>query len=112
MNEDKKNLISPRDKESFRKFVEQTTGWRVKDTNIKKISVRTFSNRIKKQITSEICVGQELDFNLSNIPHEPVMAIFESNDYLVVTPENNKQRTNTTVYLFGQSEVLSIERTV
>lgn len=110
MNEERKNLISQETKETFRKFAEQTTGWRVKDTNIQKISVRTFSNRIKKQITSDICVGQELNFNLSNIPHEPVIAIFESNDYLVVTPENNKQRRNTTVYLFEPREVLSIER--
>lgn len=112
MNEDKKNLISPEIRESFRRFAEQTTGWRVKDTNIKKISVRTFSSRIKKQITSDICVGQELNSNLSNIPHEPVLAIFESNDYLVVTPENNKQRMNTTVYLFEPKEVLNIEREV
>lgn len=97
-------------KELFRKFAEQTTGWHIVDPHIKKISVRRFSNRIKKHITSDICVGQELDENLSNIPHEPVLAIFkatDANEYLVVTPDKGK--SNSTLYMFEPTEVLNIE---
>lgn len=95
-------------KESLRKFAEQATGWEIRDSGIKKISVRAFSRRIKKYVTSDISVGEELDTNLSNMPHEPVVAIFESRDYLVVTPD--KCKCNGTVYLFQEKEVLGIER--
>jgi len=100
--------ITPEIKESYRKFAEEITGWQVKDTSIKKIKVHSFSGRVKKQIDSNIIVGEELDSNLSNIPHESVLAIFESDKYLVVTP--NKYSPKGTVYLFEPSEVLSIER--
>lgn len=95
-------------KENFRKFAEQMTGWEVKDTNIKKIRVHAFSDRIKRPINSDICVGKEIDTNLSNTPHEPVLAIFESNEYIVVTPSPRTQEA--TVYLFGAGEILNIER--
>lgn len=111
MNEFKDFPIPPEVKESFKKFAEQVTGWQVIDSHIKKISVRKFSNRIKRQVTSDICVGQELDTNLSNIPHEPVLAIFESDtshEYLVVTPDKGKE--NRTVYLFDPEEVLNVEK--
>jgi len=111
MNEFSNAGLPPEVKESFRRFAESVTGWQISDTNIKKISVRKFSNRIKKHITSEICVGQELDCNLSNIPHEPVLAIFESSpthEYLVVTPDKGKE--NKTVYLFEEQEVLDVEK--
>lgn len=106
-----RNLILPipqETKESFRKFAEQVTGWQVKDTNIKKIKVHSFSDRIKKPIDSDINVGEELDTNLSNMPHEPVLAIFESNEYLVITPNRNNQKG--TVYLFDADEVVNIEK--
>lgn len=112
MYEQIKFPMPPEVKEAFRRFTEHTTGWHVKDTNISKISVRAFSSRIKKYITSDICVGQEMDLNLSNIPHEPVLAIFESdeqpNEYLVVTPDKGKE--NTTVYFFEPRDVLGVER--
>lgn len=100
--------VLPVAKESFRRFAEQVTGWPVKDTNIKKIKVHAFSGRIKRQVESNICVGEELDSNLSNMPHEPVLAIFESNEYLVVTP--NSGNSKGTVYLFQPEEVIGIER--
>lgn len=95
-------------REAVRKFAEQITGWQVNDTHIKKICVRAFSNRIKKQVQSDICVGEELDLTLSNIPHEPVLAIFESDKYLVVTPDRIK--SNKKIYLFERKEVLGIEK--
>ncbi|MFZ2357350.1 MAG: hypothetical protein WAW67_06000 [Candidatus Omnitrophota bacterium] len=111
MSENRKFPIPPEVRESFKQFAEQATGWHLKDTHIKKISVRKFSSRIKKQITSDICEGKELDMNLSNIPHEPVLAIFEadqSNEYFVVTPDMG--RFNKTVYLFEPQEVLEVEK--
>jgi len=111
MAENRKFPIPADVREAFKKFAEQATGRHVNDTNIKKINVRTFSNRIKKQIVSEIRVGEELDLNLSNIPHEPVFAIFESDDkhdYLVVTPDKGK--SNRTVYFFQEDEVMGVER--
>lgn len=95
-------------KESLRKFAESVTGWQVKDTNIKTIKVLHFSGRLKKRISSDICIGKELDENLSNAPHEPVAGIFESNQYLVVTPSRNNLKG--TVYFFEQEEVVNIER--
>ena len=111
MSENRKFPIPPEVRESFKKFAEQATGWHVSDAHIKKISVRKFSNRIKREITSDICEGQELDANLSNIPHESVMAIFESDinhEYLVVTPDIGRE--NSTVYLFDPEEVLEVEK--
>lgn len=100
--------VTPEIKEAYRRFAETITGWQVKDTFIKKIKVHAFSNRIKKQINSNITVGEELDSNLSNIPHEPVLAIFESDKYLVVTPD--KDSSKGTVYLFEPDEVVNIEK--
>ena len=94
-------------KETFRRYVEEVTGWHVEETNIKKISVHAFSNRIKRKITSDICVGQELDYFLSEIPHEPVLAIFKANKYLVVTPD--KLKSNRIIYLFDEQDVLGVE---
>ena len=101
---------SPEVKESFRKFAEQVTGWQVKDTHIKKIKIRAFSDRIKRAVDSNVSVGEELDVNLSNSPHEPVLAIFESdaNEYLVVTPNRNSQKG--TLYFFNPQEVVGIEK--
>ena len=107
MSEQRKIPLTPEAKESFRKFAEQVTGWQVQDTRIKKISVRAFSNRIKRNITSEISVGEELDLNLSDIPHEPVLAIFKADKYLVVTPD--KVKNNNRLYLFDEKEVLEVE---
>lgn len=108
MKQIKNNPPTPVVKETFRKFAEQMTGWEVKDTNIKKIKVHAFSDRIKRPINSDICVGEEIDANLSNTPHEPVLAIFESNEYIVVTPSLRSQEA--TVYLFDPEEILNIER--
>ena len=94
-------------KETFRKYVEEVTGWHVEDPHIKKISVRAFSNRIKRKITLDISVGKELDLLLSEIPHEPVLAIFKADKYLVVTPDTLKP--NRIIYLFDQEDVLGIE---
>lgn len=95
-------------REAVRRFAEQITGWQVHDTHIKKISVRAFSSRIKRQIESDIRVGEELDLSLSNVPHEPVLAIFESDKYLVVTPD--KIKSNKRVYLFERQEVSGVEK--
>ena len=100
--------LTDENKETFRRFAEQITGWPVKDTHIKKIKVHTFSNRIRKYIDSNITVGERLDKNISNIPDEPVLAIFESKEYLVITP--NKNSDNGTVYLFDLDEVQAIEK--
>jgi len=96
------------ERESFRKFAEQITGWPVKDTKITKIKVNAFSDRIKRNVSSDIQVGQELDLNLANIPHESVLAIFESKEFLVITPD--KSSPNGTVYFFDPNKVLDIEK--
>ncbi len=95
-------------RELVRRFAEEMTGWPVRDTNIKKISVRAFSKRIKKEVTSDICVGEELDRFLADINPERVLAIFESNEYLVITPDRNAK--NRRVYLFDPKEVLNVEK--
>jgi len=95
-------------RELFRKFAEQMTGWPVKDTNIKKISVRAFSKQVKKEIVSDICVGEELNRFLADFNPERVLAIFESNEYLVVTPDTTER--NRRVYLFDEKEVLKVEK--
>jgi hypothetical protein len=99
---------TPEVKESFRKFAEQVTGWQVKDTHIKRIKVHAFSDRIKRPVDSSVSVGEELDTNLSNSPHEAVLAIFESeaSEYLVVTPNLNNQKG--TLYFFDPQEVVDI----
>ncbi|MFA5156233.1 MAG: hypothetical protein WC532_02420 [Candidatus Omnitrophota bacterium] len=102
---------TPETKETFRKFAEQVTGWHVKDTHIKCIKIHAFSDRIKRPVDSNVSVGEELDANLSNSPHEPVLAIFESEDvkeYLVVTPNRNSQKG--TLYFFDPQEVIGIEK--
>jgi hypothetical protein len=101
---------APEIKETFRKFAEQVTGWHVKDTHITKIKVHAFSDRIKKPVDSSVSVGEELDTNLSNSPHESVLAIFESeaNEYLVITPNRNNQKG--TLYFFDPQEVIGIEK--
>lgn len=94
-------------KETFRKYVEEVTGLHVEDTDIRKLRVRTFSNRIRRKVTSDISVGQELDLLLSEIPHEPVLAIFKADKYVVVTPDTIKP--NRIIYLFDQEDVLGVE---
>lgn len=108
MNKDKIFPVPPDVKESFRKFAEETTGWQVKDTDIKKITVSIFSEHIKKRIVAGICVGDELNTNVSCVYPEPILAIFESNAYLVITP--NRGGLRGMPYLFGNEEVLSVER--
>ncbi len=101
--------VSPVVREAMRRFTEQLTGWQVKDSNIKKIKVRAFSNRVRRHIDSDVNVGEELDSNLSNRPHESVLAIFEARDeYLVITPD--KDNLNGTIYFFEPGQVLDIER--
>lgn len=100
--------VLPEAKEECRKFAEQVTGWAVRDTSIKRIKVHTFSWRMRRQIDSDICCGEALDFNLSNLPNEKVIAIFESEQYLVVTP--HKGELKGTVYLFPAQEVVSVEK--
>lgn len=112
---DKLNLpIATQVTESIRQIAEQLTGCSVQDTHIRKIKVHTFSNRIKKLIDSDICVGAELDTNLGTIDHETVLAIFESkliskDEFLVVTP-NKFNPKDATVYLFDKKEVVAVER--
>lgn len=100
--------MTPEKVDLLRKFAEKATGWEIKDTRIKKIKVQSFSNRVRRPIASDICIGEELDLNLSNMPHESVLAIFESKEYIVVTPDKNE--LNGTVYFFRPQEVVSVER--
>jgi hypothetical protein len=110
MDMDKETHAMPQEaREALRKFAEQTTGWQVQDTHIKRIHVHKFSSRIRKLVDSEIRVGEEMDLNLANIPHESVFAIFESKDYLVVTPDHHS-KTGATVYLFEPDEVTEVEK--
>jgi hypothetical protein len=95
-------------KESFRQFAEQTTGWKVKDTNIKKIVVSKFSNASKKDVVVDISVETISNSNLFDTSSEPILAIFESNTYLVVTP--NRGGLRGAPYLFGHDQVISVER--
>ena len=90
------------DTQSLRKFAEDITGWQVRDTAITGITVRALSRRLHRPVASSIRVGQELSPDLSGAPHEPIGAIFESNQYLVVTPD--------TVYFFAPDEVTAVER--
>ena len=95
--------------ESLRKFAEGITGWQVKDTTIKRITVKALSRRLHRPVDSDIRVGQELSPDLSGAPHQPVAAIFESNAFLVVTPDSSSAGEGT-VYFFGPDEVTAVER--
>jgi hypothetical protein len=97
-------------KEHVRRFAEQVTGHQVRDTHINKLQVHAFSDRIKREVDSCICVGKEMDCNLSCAPHEPVLAIFEDeqHEYLVITPNPNHEEG--TVYFFDPQQVSAVER--
>ena len=108
MNKEKIFPVPPEAKEAFRKFAETNLGWEVRDTKISKIAVSKFSERKKDKVVTEICVGEEASTDLFDTPSEPVLAIFESNAYLVITP--NRGGLRGLPYLFGHEQVLSVER--
>ena len=100
--------ISQEVKEALRKIAEKTTGWKVKDAHIKKIVISAFSKHGRREITYAICVGEELNPDISDTASEQVLAIFESNTYLVITPNRGIQ--GEMPYLFPTEKIIAIER--
>ncbi len=92
-------------RESFRKFAEETTGGKVEDLHIKSILINDRSHRRLGLVL--ITVGKILHPKMSDTPGEPVLAIFKSDEYLVVTP--NRGGLRGMPYLFGADEVVSVE---
>lgn len=100
MNEKERTAIV----EGCRRFAEDTTGWQVRDIGIKAIVAR--NRRYDEPVRIE--VDQEFPHLIADSPGEKVIAIFESNAYLVVTP--NRGGIRGIPYLFGKHEVLQVIR--
>jgi hypothetical protein len=92
------------DREALVRHAEDVTGWQVRDTHINSIVV----NNPPRGITNvRIAEGDRLSPPLSDTPNEVVLAILESNAYLVVTPTRGGVRG--APYLYGASEVAEVE---
>ena len=99
--------ITEKIKEGFRKFAEETLQWNVKDTRIKSITV--YARKIKgKDKIRKINVGEKISPPLSDTIDEPVLAIFESRAFLVVTP--NRGGIRGMPYLWGEDDIISVEK--
>ena len=99
--------ITEKIKEGFRKFAEKTLQWNVKDTEIKSITV--YAKRIRgRDKIRKITVGEEISPPIADTPGEPVLAIFESTTYLVVTP--NRGGIQGVPYLWGKEDVIGVEK--
>ncbi len=92
-------------REGIRKFVEETMG-RINSREIKAIWVYPRSEH-KRINDIKIEVGKYLDNRMSDTPNEQVMAIFESNTFLVCTPNRGVLRG--IPYLYGKDEVYKVE---
>ena len=93
-------------REGIRKFVEENMG-KVNSREIKAIWIhpRFEHKRIHDDIKIE--VGKHLDSRISDTPNEKVMAIFESNAFLVCT--HNRGALRGIPYLYGKEEVYKVE---
>jgi len=94
-------------REGIRKFVEQTMGGKVSNREIKAIWVHPRSEHKRIDDDIKIEVGKYLDNRMSDTPNEKVMAIFESNTFLVCTPNRGVLRGMP--YLYGKEEVYKVE---
>ena len=100
--------MEPEDvREGIRKFVEETMGWKVNSREIKAIWVHPRSEHKRIYDDIKIEVGEYLDNRMSDTPNEKVMAIFESNTFLVCTPNRGVLRG--IPYLYGKEEVYKVE---
>jgi len=100
--------MEPEDvREGIRKFVEETMGGKVKSREIKAIWVQPRSEHKRIYDDIKIEVGEYLDNRMSDTPNEKVMAIFESNTFLVCTPNRGVLRG--IPYLYGKEEVYKVE---
>jgi hypothetical protein len=93
-------------RENIRKYLEETTGWAVSNRRIKALVVYPRPSRHKIYgVTIEI--GKYLDNRMSDTPNEEVMAIFESNAFLVCT--QNRGVLRGMPYLYGKEEVQNVK---
>ena len=100
--------MKPEDvREGIRKFVEETMGGKVNGREIKAIWVHPRSEHKRIYDDIKIEVGKYLDNRMSDTPNEKVMAIFESNTFLVCTPNRGVLRGMP--YLYGKEEVYKVE---
>lgn len=93
--------------EGIRKFVAETMRWKVNSREIKTIWVHPRSEHKRIYDDIKIEVGQYLDNRMSDTPNEKVMAIFESDTFLVCTPNRGVLRN--LPYLYGREEVYKVE---
>jgi len=93
-------------REGIRKFAEETMGVKVNNREIKSIWVHPRSEH-KRIDDIKIEVGKYLDNRMSDTQNEKVMAIFESNTFLVCTPNRGVLRGMP--YLYGKEEVYKVE---
>ena len=93
-------------REGMRKFAEETLGWKVSKKKIKAIWVYP-KGRYDDIGKLKIEVGKLIDSRMTDTPNENVMAIFESNAYLVCT--FNRGGARGAPYLYGKEEVFEIE---
>ena len=98
--------VTEKMREDIRKFAEKTTGWTVSNRRIKAIWVHPHPSH-HKIYNVKIEIGKYLDSRMSDTPNEEVMAIFESNAFLVCTP--NRGVLQGMPYLYGKEEVYELE---
>lgn len=100
----KRGSTSGETREAFRRHAEHTTGWEVKDTHIKSVVVSIAEEGLGEVRIAE---GDRLNPPISEVPNETVLAILESNAYLVVTANRGELRG--TPYLFDKNKVKRVE---
>lgn len=98
--------VTPEMRESFRKGAEITLGWAVRDRNILSLTISQ-PNRGPQTGSFRIRAGKLLPRGEGDIPYERVLAIFESNAYLVITW--NRGGFRGMPYLYGGNEVIGVE---
>jgi len=91
----------------IKKFVEKNMYWKITSKEIKAIWVHPRSEHKRIYDDIKIEVGEYLDNRMSDTPNEKVMAIFESNTFLVCTPNRGVLRGMP--YLYGKEEVYKVE---
>ncbi len=96
--------VTEKVREGIRKFAEETTGWTVSNRRIRTILVHTSRHNVGN---IKIEIGKYVDSRMSDTPNEEVMAIFESNAFLVCTPNRGVLRGMP--YLYGKDEVYKVE---
>ncbi|HKW87597.1 MAG TPA: hypothetical protein VJN21_02460 [Candidatus Acidoferrales bacterium] len=89
--------------QAIKKFAAQSMGWVISDRRIRSITFRDKERRARKKSLVHATVGEREPCE----GREPVIAIFESNSYLVCTPSRGVLRG--IPIMVGKHEVIASE---